>query len=240
MGSLDLFDSLHAEALSSAGSGTISSSVTAPPVKSRTSFMRSSGTPERFHCDTADGVLRNLTARAAALPFSSSSHVAMSMHGSLGETKPPCQAAAELSLFSIHYMGNARRRRFLAWYEATYDAGSEGRAKFMRESAGPGMPALTKGRVSQLFDESAPFGELAGRNLAARFGLDADYFERDHGEGAPFILSDQERALVLAFRAQLTAASVADPAGAFMRARAAKRLPAPGVRVRSPRKKKEG
>lgn len=38
---------------------------------------------------------------------------------------------------------------------------------------------LTKGRISQLFDEDQPFGELAARNLAERLHLPHDFFERD-------------------------------------------------------------
>lgn len=76
-------------------------------------------------------------------------------------------------------MDNPRRRRFKAWYAAHYTDDAAGRAKFMRDSAALGYKGLTKGRVSQYFDERQPFGELAGRNVALRFGLKEDFFERD-------------------------------------------------------------
>lgn len=38
---------------------------------------------------------------------------------------------------------------------------------------------LTKGRVSQLFDDAQPFGEIAGRRLASGLGLDDAFFESD-------------------------------------------------------------
>lgn len=101
---------------------------------------------------------------------------------SLGVTKPCGQALSKLQMFSMCLpMSNPRRRRFLDWYARTYPADSSGRAKFMRDTARPGLPPLTKGRVSQLFDDDEPFGERAARSLAERLGLDPDYFERDHG-----------------------------------------------------------
>lgn len=72
-------------------------------------------------------------------------------------------------------MENVRRRRFRAWYKATYGEDcAEARAKFMADTQ------LTKGRVSQFFDDDQPFGERAAANLADRLGLGFDYFERDH------------------------------------------------------------
>jgi hypothetical protein len=36
---------------------------------------------------------------------------------------------------------------------------------------------LTKGRLSQLLDDSQPFGDVAARNLEARLSLDPGYFD---------------------------------------------------------------
>lgn len=76
-------------------------------------------------------------------------------------------------------MENRRRTRFLAWYKANYPDDSTGRSKFMRDSGRYGQEPLTKGRVSQLFDDREAFGERAARGLAERFGLPSDYFEHD-------------------------------------------------------------
>ena len=37
---------------------------------------------------------------------------------------------------------------------------------------------LSKGRLSQLLDESQPFGDVAARNLADRLSLPPDYFDQ--------------------------------------------------------------
>lgn len=62
-----------------------------------------------------------------------------------------------------------RRRRFVAWFNAAPMNGD--RAKLMRSTG------LTKGRVSQLFDEAQPFGERAATALARRIGRPDDFFE---------------------------------------------------------------
>ena len=53
-----------------AGSGSMSSSVTAPSVNSRTAFMFAVGTPLTRHCETAEGVTPKCAASAAARPVS--------------------------------------------------------------------------------------------------------------------------------------------------------------------------
>lgn len=58
---------------------------------------------------------------------------------------------------------------------------------------------LTKGRVSQLFDESQPFGELAARNLAEKLGLAQDYFERPVTAAGGNTLSTQALEVAEAF-----------------------------------------
>ena len=68
-------------------------------------------------------------------------------------------------------MDNKRRRRFISYFSAPPLRGD--RAKLMAKTG------LTKGRVSQFFDESQPFGEKAARNLALSLGLPEDYFETD-------------------------------------------------------------
>lgn len=67
-------------------------------------------------------------------------------------------------------MDDARRRRFLQFFEEQYHGD---RARLIRETE------YTKGRVAQLFDNDQPFGERAGRNLAEKLELPLDYFERD-------------------------------------------------------------
>jgi hypothetical protein len=79
-----------------------------------------------------------------------------------------------------------RRARFLAWFLATYrEDSASARSRFMADSARTGDPAYTKGRVSQLLDPRQPFGERAAENVAQRFGLPADYFERDDEASTP-------------------------------------------------------
>jgi hypothetical protein len=92
------------------------------------------------------------------------------MLASLAVTKPFGQALSKRPSFSIFLMKDQRRRRFLAYFEMAL-AGS--RETLMRRTG------YTKGRISQLFDDDQPFGELAARNLAERLGLAVDYFEMD-------------------------------------------------------------
>lgn len=68
-------------------------------------------------------------------------------------------------------MKNPRRLAFLAWFQSEYK-GDDARARFMADTG------LTKGRVSQLFDENQPFGERAAIALAIRLRLDEDTFLR--------------------------------------------------------------
>lgn len=71
-----------------------------------------------------------------------------------------------------------RRARFIAWFRARY-AGlpeAEARKRFMNDAKRHGDEKLTKGRVSQLFNETQSFGELAAKTLAIRLGLPEDYF----------------------------------------------------------------
>jgi hypothetical protein len=78
-------------------------------------------------------------------------------------------------------MQNARRSRFLDYFNGPL----KGSREVLMKRTG-----LTKGRVSQLFDENQPFGELAARNLAEKLGLASDYFEIGRA-GAPAGLSDR-------------------------------------------------
>lgn len=73
-------------------------------------------------------------------------------------------------------MHNPRRERFIAYV----DAHLKGSREALMAKTG-----LTKGRVSQLFDENQPFGDVAARNLAERLGLPLDYFDRDHPPERP-------------------------------------------------------
>lgn len=68
-------------------------------------------------------------------------------------------------------LDNERRQRFIDYFNGPPIRGD--RAKFME------VTGLTKGRVSQLFDESEPFGARAAQNLAEKLGLPRDAFERD-------------------------------------------------------------
>jgi len=71
-----------------------------------------------------------------------------------------------------------RREQFVAWFVDTYGADSaESRAKFMRTTG------LSKGRVSQLFDKSQPFGEAAARSLRQRLGSKAGLVMPESGLG---------------------------------------------------------
>lgn len=82
-------------------------------------------------------------------------------------------------------MDAARRRRFKAWYAKTYGSKSDPRASFIRDSALTTGSPLSKGRVTQLFDEDEPFGEKAATALARRLGLDPDVFLKDDEQGPP-------------------------------------------------------
>ena len=77
-------------------------------------------------------------------------------------------------------MTNPRRRRFIAYF----DGPLKGSRDLLMKRTG-----LTKGRVSQLFDDTKPFGELAARNIAEKLGLAPDFFEQD-APGAPKAPSD--------------------------------------------------
>lgn len=90
---------------------------------------------------------------------------------SLVLAKPECQALPKPRLFSIRFMENRRRKRFLTYFNEGPLRGS--REALIRKTG------LTKGRVSQLFDESQPFGERAARSLAEKLGLQSDAFEAD-------------------------------------------------------------
>lgn len=72
----------------------------------------------------------------------------------------------------------------------------------MADSAGHGGLPLTKGRVTQLFDETEPFGERAAKSLGERFGLGADYFLHDRPGRAKTMgeLNGYEGQLVTLFR----------------------------------------
>lgn len=100
------------------------------------------------------------------------------MPQSLDEPKPSWQDIAKHSGFSIGLpmRDDARRQRFLQWF-----AGKpcyRDRAKLMQ------LTGLTKGRVSQLFDDKQPFGERAAAGLAERLGLPSDVFEPIHYSAA--------------------------------------------------------
>lgn len=89
-------------------------------------------------------------------------------------------------------MQNPRRARFIAYFQGGPLKGS--REKLMQRTG------LTKGRVSQLFDEGQPFGELAARNLAEKLGLAPDHFERDQDMATPEVATDLEVTALLALR----------------------------------------
>jgi hypothetical protein len=69
---------------------------------------------------------------------------------------------------------DARRQRFLDYYDRFWK-NNGGRTAFMLKTN------MKKARVSQLFQEDQPFGELAARKLALKLGLPADYFETTEG-----------------------------------------------------------
>jgi hypothetical protein len=95
---------------------------------------------------------------------------------SLGDIERRSQGLSNSKCDSIHLTMNAeRRRRLIAYVKAHFGGpfGSIDRNKLMARTG------LTKGRISQLFDEGQPFGERAARAMAERLGLRLDYFERD-------------------------------------------------------------
>jgi hypothetical protein len=71
-------------------------------------------------------------------------------------------------------MTNKRRQRFLDYFNGPALKGN--REALIRRTG------LTKGRISQLFDESQAFGERAASSLAQRLGLPSDYFEHEAHE----------------------------------------------------------
>lgn len=79
-------------------------------------------------------------------------------------------------------MENARRRRFIAYFDTVL----KGSRERLMDKTG-----LTKGRISQLFDEKQAFGDVAARRLAERLKLPPDYFERDQSGGDEAGLSQQ-------------------------------------------------
>jgi hypothetical protein len=87
-------------------------------------------------------------------------------------------------MFSICRMAddNPRHARFLRWFVRTFgEDGADARRKFIEASACDGkFSPYTKGRVSQLLS-GTDFLYAAGKNIAERFGLPENYFERDAG-----------------------------------------------------------
>ncbi len=92
------------------------------------------------------------------------------MHASLGDPKPIGQVFAKRTLFSISFTMKEKRRAWLNHlFKTRY---KDSRASFMKETG------YSKGRLTQLFDVDAQFGERASLELAARIkGLDPHYFE---------------------------------------------------------------
>lgn len=99
-------------------------------------------------------------------------------------------------------MDAERRRRFKEWFASVYGEKEDARTRFMTDSAGNGALPLSKGRVTQLFDETEPFGERAAKSLGERFGLGADYFLHDRPGRAKTMgdLNGYEGQLVTLFR----------------------------------------
>lgn len=111
---------------------------------------------------------------------------------SLGETKPVGQGRTKPPVFSIGLMTNPRRERFIAYFNGPPLNGS--RAALMKKTG------LTKGRLSQLFKENQPFGELAAKNLAEKLGLSSDHFEHDWGDSVPPpAVNELQRRMLVAF-----------------------------------------
>ena len=194
----------HAGTRSMTAPGTISSSDTSPLVKASTARMLSSGTPFFFHCEMAAGDTPKWAAIEAERPLWASSQVVMFMAGSLEPSKPNGQVKSKPLTFSISLaMDQDRRRRFIAWFSKTYAGmtSAEARAKFVMDAKRFGDKAITKGRVSQLFDEQQQFGERAAKNIAIRLGLRADYFLMDAAAAGapPTVRTAQAEALATLF-----------------------------------------
>lgn len=93
-------------------------------------------------------------------------------------------------------MQNARRERFVAFFSDP-NGPIKGSREVLMKKAG-----ISKGRVSQLFDERQPFGELAARNLAEALKLPPNFFEMDQAAPAapvPTGLSEQAVAVAQQF-----------------------------------------
>lgn len=60
------------------------------------------------------------------------------------------------------------------------------RGAFLRESG------LTKGRLSQLLDESQPFGDVAARNLEERLHLEPGYFDAMDARTVQFAMAFEQ------------------------------------------------
>lgn len=85
-------------------------------------------------------------------------------------------------------MDAERRRRFRAWFFAKYKADTaESRKRFMADSG------LSKGRITQLFDEKERFGELAAKRTALAVGLPEDAFLSDPVQDKPSDQPENER-----------------------------------------------
>lgn len=140
-----------------------------------------------------DGPLRDTEVRCdGGRPARALIEPSREVHGpSLGFRKPESQEQSKRGRFSISSpMPNPRRERFLAYFMNGPLKGD--RAKLMHKTG------LTKGRVSQLFDEGQAFGELAARNLAEKLGLPSNAFEADQAT-APHGLSDDAIAVAQQF-----------------------------------------
>lgn len=98
-------------------------------------------------------------------------------------------------------MQNPRRQRFIEWYRLTYPEGAEGRKQFMKDTTRSGEDPITKGRVSQLFDEEQQFGETAAKTLAVRLGKPEDFFlPKESAEGNIPNLDEEARRFAVAYQ----------------------------------------
>jgi hypothetical protein len=70
---------------------------------------------------------------------------------------------------------NPRRRRLNDYVAAKFRGDRPRFTKYLVDNK-----LVTKGRVSQYFDDDQAFGELAASRLAEKLGLSGDYFEHDH------------------------------------------------------------
>lgn len=96
-----------------------------------------------------------------------------------------------------------RRATFLAYFNDALKGDRELLTKRTR---------LSKGRITQIFDEREPFGERAAINLAKRLRLEADHFLRgvlpDSADGPAKVeaapaLTDEQQRLIRAYDALL-------------------------------------